>query len=50
MQPEQIIDHIDEWLNQNGWHITERTIDFALDLRQLVAELEVERAPALAGS
>jgi hypothetical protein len=48
MQPEQIIAHIDGWLTEQAWRLGENEIDFALDVRRLVAELVVEAEPALA--
>lgn len=47
MQPEHIIEQIDDWLTENGWRLSESEIDFALDIRQLVAELEPRLEPAL---
>ncbi len=40
MKPQQIIAHIDEWLSEHGWRLDEPEIDFALDLRRLVEQLE----------
>ena len=50
MQPEQIIEQIDEWLTEHGWRLSESEIDFALDIRHLVAELEPAAEPALANA
>jgi hypothetical protein len=47
MQPAQIIQHIDEWLTEHGWRLGDSEIDFALDVRQLVAALESEQEPTL---
>lgn len=50
MKPERIIEHIDEWLDQNGWRLAESEIDFALDIRGLVAELQNQTEPVLASA
>lgn len=50
MQPEHIIEQIDEWLTENGWRLGESEIDFALDIRQLVAELDSQVEPALSNA
>jgi hypothetical protein len=35
---EELLRFIDEWLDGNGWKIDGYVIDFALDVRRLVAE------------
>ncbi len=50
MQPEQIIQHIDEWLTEHGWRLGDSEIDFALDVRRLVAQLDREPQPALSNA
>ena len=34
---EEIVRFIDEWLDENSWKIDATMIDFALDIRRLVA-------------
>ena len=41
--PESAVDFIDAWLTENAWTIDSRVIDFALDVRNMLAEVE---APA----
>ncbi len=46
MGPRRIIAHIDAWLNEHGWRLDDRGIDFALDVRRLVDQLgENDRGP-----
>ncbi|HSF86932.1 MAG TPA: hypothetical protein VLG28_14915 [Acidimicrobiia bacterium] len=47
MQPAQIIQHIDDWLDEHGWRLGDSEINFALDVRQLVASLENEQEAVL---
>ena len=42
MKPNDIIDHIDDWLNEHSWRLDDQEIDFALDIRRLVDQLENE--------
>jgi hypothetical protein len=42
MKPDDIIDHIDGWLSEHAWRLDEQEIDFALDVRRLVEQLESE--------
>jgi hypothetical protein len=48
MKPEEIIEHIDEWLDEHSWRLGDPDLDFALDVRRLVNQLErdEERTPA----
>jgi|GEM_PF-4155640 len=47
MTPERIIAQIDAWLAEHAWRLDETNIDFALDLRQMVLELEQSSRPVL---
>lgn len=47
MSPDQIIEHIDEWLNEQAWRLAESEIDFALDIRHLIAALAPVDEPVL---
>jgi len=37
---QSVVDFIDAWLTENAWTIDSRVIDFALDLRNMLAEVE----------
>ncbi len=37
---QQILDFIDAWLADNAWTADSRVIDFALDIRNMLAEIE----------
>jgi hypothetical protein len=37
---QSVVDFIDAWLTANAWTIDSRVIDFALDLRNMLAEVE----------
>ena len=37
---EEIVRFIDQWLDDNSWKIDSVMLDFALDMRRLVAERE----------
>lgn len=50
MTPETIIAEIDAWLTEHAWLLDEKNIDFALDVRRMVVELEAERTPLVVGS
>lgn len=39
----QVVDFIDAWLADNAWTVDSRAIDFALDVRNMLAELEKAR-------
>ena len=36
----QVVDFIDAWLADNAWTVDSRAIDFALDVRSMLAALE----------
>ena len=36
----QVVDFIDAWLADNAWTVDSRAIDFALDVRNMLDELE----------
>lgn len=38
--PRQVVDFIDAWLADNAWTVDSRAIDFALDVRNMLDELE----------
>lgn len=40
MTAETIIAQIDAWLEEYGWRLDDTAIDFALDMRRSVVELE----------
>lgn len=42
MNPHDIINHIDGWLDEHAWRLDDPQIDFALDVRRLVEQLETE--------
>lgn len=37
---QSVVDFIDAWLSENAWTIDSRVIDFALDVRNMLAEIE----------
>jgi hypothetical protein len=41
----ELIEFIDAWLEDNGWHLDRRTLDFALDVRLLAGGVTFEQIP-----
>jgi hypothetical protein len=41
----ELIEFIDAWLEDNGWHVDQRTLDFALDVRLLATGVTFEQVP-----
>lgn len=50
MTPENIVAEIDTWLTEHAWRLDDKNIDFALDLRRMILELEEERVPVGVGA
>ncbi len=50
MKPETIIAEIDAWLTEHAWKLDESNIDFALDVRRMVVELEDSPVPMVVGA
>lgn len=46
---ESVVDFIDAWLTENAWTIDSRVVDFALDVRNMLAEVEAS-APEPVGA
>ena len=47
MTPDDIITHIDDWLAEHAWSLDDKPIDFALDVRRLIADLELAQEAEL---
>ena len=41
----ELIEYIDTWLDENAWHLDQRTVDFALDIRNMAAGMSYEPIP-----
>lgn len=50
MKTDEIITHIDDWLTEHAWALDDKQIDFALDIRRLIGELEEADQPELTTS
>ena len=50
MTAETIIAQIDAWLEEYAWRLDDTAIDFALDMRRAVVELEDAATPVVLGA
>ena len=41
----ELIDYIDSWLDENAWRLDQRTLDFALDVRNMATGMTYEPIP-----
>ena len=41
----ELIEYIDTWLDDNAWRLDQRTLDFALDVRNIASGVSYEPIP-----
>ena len=41
----EMIEYIDSWLDENGWRLDQRALDFALDVRLIASGISYQPVP-----